>query len=457
MRVELRVKSGPYVGREFIFDRHATFIVGRGSDAHLPIPEDPFLSRHHFLIEINPPVCSFRDPGSTNGTKVNGLRVEKMRLHDGDIISAGNSAFLVRILDSDSFSVVCRSCGSPAPNEVSISARPGELVDWLCPTCASQNRRFPRPPQGYWIERWIGSGGMGDVFLVRRQADNRLFALKIMVPAVATSERAKRYFLREMNVLRNLQHRNIVAFYEAFEDQGQFQFLMEYVDGKGAAEWVRSLGAPLPIPAAANIGLQLLLALDHAHRQGYVHRDIKPSNVLVLGSTRRPLVKLSDFGLAKNFRDDAGFSGLTFEGDFGGSMGFLSPDHIRDFREVKAPADIYSAGATLYYLLTKRYPILDFDPRMANAITKTLEGPIVPLRVYRPDAPECLERILAQALEKRPEDRWSSAALMAEALRPVAVDPLTGQVPPLPGLLESEPDHSSSDDADATNERDTAK
>ncbi|RUL89369.1 FHA domain-containing serine/threonine-protein kinase [Tautonia sociabilis] len=425
MKTELRVSAGPHLGRTFSFNRHATFVVGRAHDAQCPMPDDPFLSRHHFLVEVNPPVCSVRDLGSTNGIRVNGVRVEHSRLHHGDLITAGNSAFKVVIESSGLLPVACRGCGTHAPPDLTISASPGENVEWYCPSCASRRRRYPRPPKGYWIESWIGGGGMGEVFLARRESDKLPVALKVMMPIVAASERARAYFLREMNVLRNLRHRNIVAFYEAIEDEGQFQLLMEYVDGKGALRWVEAQPGPPPIPAICSIGVQLLLALDHAHRRGFVHRDIKPSNVLVMGGARRPLVKLSDFGLAKNFRDEAGFNGLTIEGDFGGSMGFLSPDHIRDFREVKWPADIYSAGATLYYLLTGHYPFLDFDPKDADSITKTLEHPTVPLRAHRPDAPEALDRILRRSLEKNPADRWPSASAMAEALKPLAVDPLT--------------------------------
>ena len=193
---------------------------------------------------------------------------------------------------------------------------------------------------------------------------------------------------------------------------------MEYVVGKDAHEWVKALPGPLSASAGARIGVQLMMALDHAHTKGYVHRDIKPSNLLVTGPAIRPSIKLSDFGLAKSFRDNAGFAGLTHQGDIGGSGGFISPDHIRDFRDAKEPADIYSAGATLYYLFTNQYAFYNFNPNRADAYNMILEHPAVPVRAHRPDLPDGLDRVLRKALEKQPKDRWKSAAAMAAALKP---------------------------------------
>ena len=181
---------------------------------------------------------------------------------------------------------------------------------------------------------------------------------------------------------------------------------------------LRALKGPMPFSTAAQIGRHLLSALDYAHSKGYVHRDVKPSNLLVMGPPHRPRVKLSDFGLAKSFDETEGFTTLTRQGDIGGSIGFISPDHIRDFRDVREPADIYSAGATLFFLLTNRYPYLGFDPRQAGSYEIILQHPPVPLRAFRPDAPEGLERVLLKALQKQPRDRWKSAQAMAEALRP---------------------------------------
>jgi eukaryotic-like serine/threonine-protein kinase len=422
MKVDLEVTTGPHVGTVYHFDRHDTFVVGRSSQAQFSVPDDGFLSRHHFLIEFNPPACCLRDLGSTNGTKVNGLRVETVRLRDGDQISAGGSSFVIHVEESSSEAVKvrCIGCGVPAPPDLGVGEDGGETLTWLCETCKDHRRRYPSTHPGYLIERRIGAGGMGEVYLARHLETNRPVAIKMMVPAVAASDRAKLRFERELDVLKNLKHPKIVEFYDVFDLDGQYQLVMEYVDGKNALAWVSALPEPLSVHAAASMGVQLLSALDHAHAKGYVHRDIKPSNLLVMGQPQHPKLKLSDFGLAKSFRDNAGFAGLTHQGDIGGSSGFISPDHIRDFREAKEPADLYSVGATLYYLLSGQYPFFNFDPNRADSYTMILEHPPVPLRAHRPDVPDALDKIIRKALEKYPAARWKTAEAMAAALQPFA-------------------------------------
>ena len=422
MNVILQVTAGPHLGREYTFDRHDTFVVGRSSQAHFPVPDDGFLSRNHFLIEFNPPACLLRDLGSTNGTKVNGHAVDSIRLRDGDAIEAGESAFLLRIEETSSEGgpkIRCSRCGRVAPPDLAVNARPDEdHITWLCDACIAHRRQYPTTESDYLIERRLGGGGMGEVYLARHLETNRSVAIKMMVPSIAASDRAKLRFQRELEVLKNLRHPNIVEFYKMSELAGQFQLVMEYVAGRNAHEWANELSAPMSAATAARIGVHLLRALNHAHSKGYVHRDIKPSNLLVAGTAVRPIIKLSDFGLAKSFRDNAGFAGLTHQGDIGGSGGFISPDHIRDFRDAKAPADIYSAGATLYHLLTNQYPFYGFDPNRADSYAMILEHPAVPLRAHRPDLPEGLDKIILKSLEKQPKDRWKSAADMARALLP---------------------------------------
>jgi serine/threonine-protein kinase len=455
MGVVLRVTGGCHQGQEFLIDRAGHYIVGRASYADFALSRDSMLSREHFQMEVEPPFCHLVDLGSTNGTKVNQLRVERVRLREGDLVTAGDSAFMVHFTSSEQqpgSPGVCAACESPLGTGGIIAARVG---DWsplpldsaeaavpfnlarLCEDCEARRARFPQTHPDFVIEALIGEGGMGEVYRAWQISRKRRVAIKMMIAnwigasggegqASPQQQKAFSYFRREIVALRDMLmpggrcHPNIVEFYDLFEVNGQFQLVMEYVDGKNALHWVRSFREPLPIESGGRIALQLLAALHYAHTKGYVHRDVKPSNLLVIGPLHRPRCKLSDFGLAKNFVDSDLFTKLTRLGDVGGSIGFLSPEHIREFGEVKAPADIYCTAVTVFYLLTGKYPYLNFDPQRPDSYEMILEHPAVPLRAFRPDAPSSLERILLKALKKQPRDRWQTAKAMWQAIEPLA-------------------------------------
>ena len=464
MAIVLRIIDGPCSGREFRRDRLDTFVVGRSRLASCPVA-DRYLSRYHFLIEAQPPHCQVRDLGSRNGTKLNGRLIEGLvPLRDGDRLEAGDSLFEIRVEpethefrgsfgNSGPLSDSETTPGLPPPFELFPTPRPSlvtsqtrclecdaplrleERVDglapdddpngvaWICPACRDRLSRFPPPPPGYVLERWLGRGGMGSVHLGRHLQTGTRVAIKTLIPQIASHPRARAYFRREVEVMRALRHRRIVRYYGVVETAGRFQLIMEYVESIDAAQRLRIQEGPMETATVLRIGLQLLDALRHAHERGYVHRDIKPSNLLL---TPRPGgavgydLKLADFGLARSFRDQAGLTGLTNPGDLVGTLGFLAPDLIRDARAVTQSSDLYSVGATLYYLLTREYPYLNFDPRRDDSFQVVLEHPPLPLTARRPDLPEALSRVLERALEKSPRRRWPTAAAMADALRRVA-------------------------------------
>ena len=438
MNIVLRVISGPHEGQEYQIDQSGSFIVGRASRVTFPMTADLALSREHFQLENFPPLCHLVDLGSTNGTKVNGLRVERVLLREGDLVAAGDSAFAVHYSGGGGGTRLpdtCAGCGIQLDKGVSFSSTNLEeassvvmalqpmISSLLCAKCDARRKQFPETSPDYLIEEVIGEGGMGTVYRARQISRNRRVAIKMMIANSTAGEKALNYFHREIQALRDMLmpggkcHPNIVEFYELFQIEGHFQLVMEYVDGKNALDWVQALKQPMPFAAAALIGQDLLSALNFAHTKGYVHRDIKPSNLLVMGPVHRPRVKLSDFGLAKSMVNSTVFANMTRQGDVGGSVGFLSPEHIRQFGEVREPADIYCAGVTLFYLLTEKYPYLGFDPGRPDSYEMILDHPPVPLRAFRPDAPEGLEQILLKALRKRPHSRWKSAEAMRQALR----------------------------------------
>ncbi len=400
--------------------------------------DDLVLSRNHFQIDNKPPLCHLVDLGSTNGTKVNGLRVKQVALREGDVITAGDSAFIVHFMedskDTQDFAG-CAGCGGRIPIGARASRTTNEIVlidgqrsIWLCEACQARRLKFPKTATDYLIEEWIGGGGMGEVFRARQLSRNRPVAIKMLSTNSAIGEKASSYFRREIEVLKDLlmpggkSHHSIVSFYELYEVDSQFQLIMEYVDGKNAHEWLAGLSGPLPIASAAKIGSVLLMqAANFAHQKGYVHRDVKPSNLLIFGPVHRPRVKAHRLPACQEFRRNrrAWKASLTRQAETSAeSIGFISPEHIRQFSDIREPADIYSAAATPIFCSTEKYPYLGFDPRHADSYQMIFAASCRPCVRSRPDAPEGLERILLKALQKQPKGPLENRRrAMAAALR----------------------------------------
>jgi serine/threonine-protein kinase len=258
---------------------------------------------------------------------------------------------------------------------------------------------------------------MGVVYLAEREKDRTRVALKTIIPAVATNRVKLERFLREAEILRQLDHPNIVAFRETGFWHGRIYFVMDYVPGPTAAELLRRQG-PLPVRTAVRLLCQLLHALEYAHEKGFVHRDIKPGNVIVARIDGRRIVKLSDFGLARTYRASQ-ISGLTIHGNIGGTIPFMPPEQILSFRKVQPPSDQYSAAATLYNLLTDRY-IYDFPSTTVEALSMILDETPVSIHTRRPDIPAGLAAVIHRALTRAPQGRFADVREMRQELMPFA-------------------------------------
>jgi serine/threonine-protein kinase len=188
---------------------------------------------------------------------------------------------------------------------------------------------------------------------------------------------------------------------------------MDLVRGLDTWRLVKQEG-PLPIGRAAGLVCQLLEGLEYAHAKEYVHRDIKPPNVMVTKKEGREIVKLADFGLARYYQASQ-LSGLTLKGSWGGTVGFMAPEQITNFREVKPAGDQYSVGATLYYLLTKRL-VHKFPADVEGQMLMVLQETVVPVQSHRPEIPDGLAAIIHRALARKPKDRFPDVRVMRNAL-----------------------------------------
>lgn len=416
--VTLEVIAGPHQGARFQFDRHETFLVGRAPEARLQLIDDAHFSRHHFLLEFNPPRCFLRDLGSRNGTMVNGRKVTECYLNHGDVISGGRTRIRLSLPEAAKPPTPGETLSAPedaAPEEMTASTQAWEIV-----AAGAEEKVEALSVQvapGYELVRTLGEGGMGVVHLVRRLATGQLCALKIIQPGLATNEKAMQLFLREISVLSRLDHPHIIRFHEMGMTQGQFFFAMDYVETIDLQERLAKVATPVRIGIVAELICQVLEGLSYAHESGYVHRDIKPSNILVSEFWQQWNAKLADFGLAKNF-ENAGFSGMTFEGEVLGTVAFMPPEQISNARAAKPAGDIYSMGATLYQLLTRQLPF-DFR-RKKDHLAIILQDEPIPLAHYCLGIPEGLAALVHRALAKDPRDRFATAEAMRQALRPYA-------------------------------------
>ena len=445
MLITLTVTSGPLNGRTFTFERHDVFLVGRSPNAHARFPEDdPFFSRVHFLVEVNPPRCRLTDMGSRNGTYVNGKKVDVVDLDDGDEIRAGHTRITVRVaytaapvpVDSGDVGETQADIGLPDELPV-IPARPAAPAafedDDHDDSQGTEKTRGPgwsekttvaaRLPsgedipgiRGYEFVREIGHGSMGIVYLARREKDGMEVAIKTIHPAQASNPKVTAQFLAEAETLGRFNHPNIVRFYETGECGGVLYFVMEHVAGTDVAQVLKERPR-VEQRTAIRLAIQVLDALAHAHARGLVHRDIKPANILLaeLPDGKRQ-VKLADFGLARVYRASQ-ISGLTHMGDLGGTPAYMPPEQITNYRDVMPPADQYSTAAMLYHMLTGAW-VFDLPPMPAGLLTILNKDP-VPFSQRRPDLPGELGAVIHRALAKKPADRWPDVVAFRQALVP---------------------------------------
>jgi len=478
-QVTVMVVRGPLAGRTLVYTEPDTCLIGRNPDCHLVVPDDKDhvkVSRYQCRLEIHPPSVRLHDLKSRNGTVVAGRAVTgEVDLRDGDEVELGATVLRVGVLRPgttapteevplDRMPAVCDRCWCDVPEDLKAAWAVGD-GSYLCPKCRARGGEavcmrcgralpvgplrpaellcaacqagpgglldVPLPPplpriDGYAVQRELGKGGMGVVYLAREEATGAEVALKVMLPTVAVHPKARDLFQREMRAIRLLDHPNIVRLLDTGCSGGTFYFTMEYCAGGTVRDLVKARG-PLAVAEAIDLTLQALAGLDHAHNaripgredaaepggRGVVHRDLSPDNLFLAGAGPDRLCKLGDYGLATAV-DRAGLSGHTRTGTMGGKPAFVCRHQVRSYRGARPEVDVWAVAACLYAMLTGSPP-RDFPPGR-DPWTIVLESALVPIRQRRPDVPGPLAELIDRALDDAGDLRFATAAGLRDAL-----------------------------------------
>src|SRR5262245_1491616 len=256
------------------------------------------------------------------------------------------------------------------------------------------------------IQRKLGQGGMGAVYLAHHPGLNRAVAIKVLPGDLASNPEFRERFFREARLAARLEHPNVVQVHDVGEEQGIHYISMQYIEGKSLDGILREK-KKLALGEALAITKRVAVALAAAAKLGIVHRDIKPHNILV---SKEGVVKVADFGLAKD--EDANRS-ISEPGTIMGTPYYMSPEQAKG-EKVDPRGDIYSLGATLYHMLTGKRMFDGGTP--VSIVMKQISEEPVPLREVDPSIPEPVAAVVAKMLQKDPARRYASAEELIRAL-----------------------------------------
>ena len=312
----------------------------------------------------------------------------------------------------------CPDCQAVLPAEARFCLSCGARVEAVAPD-APVDPIFEALKQSigfqYRIERLLGRGGMGAVYLAHELALDRDVAIKVLPPEQAGAAELRERFRREARTAARLNHPNIVPLHTFGEVSGLVYFVMGFVRGESLGSRIARQG-PIQPEEARTLLAGICDALDYAHRQGVVHRDLKPDNILIDAESGAPM--LTDFGIAKASFSDAQ---LTTAGQLIGTPHYMSPEQASGRADVGARSDLYSLGVLGYEMLSGRLPFDAANPM--DALSQRLTRDPKPLGSAAPGLPSDLTLAVDRCLERDPANRWSDARSLREALLPSDEEP----------------------------------
>jgi eukaryotic-like serine/threonine-protein kinase len=483
LSITIALQLGTLPVKHHVFDVNQTIIVGKDPTCGIVI-DGRGVSRRHCQLEGSGDGWTIIDLGSTNGILLNGkvfggpdqpamkraiplthgdeigigesilkIQIEQepeqfteilvpKQSFDGKSIqtemlspqqlsqfSAGSAAFVPKPLHKTPSNPMHRpetfaidSPKSPKQKRASEEARSPAATQEVFQPSSGIGLTVPGPFRNYFLEKRIGVGGMGEVFLATLQstsksAPDELWAIKFLKPQSDLSEMDRARFVREMEITLNMQHNALIRCVDCGDENGQLFIVMDYCTGGNLHELLKRSGK-LKVRRAVRLMDRLLAGVDFAHEKGIVHRDLKPSNILLhKDANDKYLPKISDFGLAKSYLQ-AGESGMTVNGAVGGSWAYMPKEQLTNFRFVSPQSDVWSLGAILYECLTLKLP----RPmeKGSDPIRTILESKIVPLQELMPELHPEVIKFVMKCLAREPEQRYQDAGAMRTALKVMA-------------------------------------
>jgi serine/threonine-protein kinase len=302
----------------------------------------------------------------------------------------------------------CPKCGTEYPDTTTLCPSDGVALEKTDDSLIGQVLAGK-----YRIDERLSEGGMGTVYRGTHVLMDKTVAVKVLRPSLAADEKIVARFSREARAASKISHPHALSVTDFGESENGVVFLvMEYLSGKTLKEIIRQEG-PMPLTRAVEILRQVGGALDAAHAEGVVHRDLKSDNIMLLSSSGTDYAKVLDFGIAKIKEPEGTYDpGLTAPDLVIGTPQYMSPEQCSQSPDIDARSDIYSLGVILYEMLVGHVPFTGESP--TAIMLKHLQHPAPSVLAERSDVPKAVGRVVARALEKRPEDRYESVGQLVE-------------------------------------------
>lgn len=304
----------------------------------------------------------------------------------------------------------CPKCGKEYPDTTTLCPSDGVALEKQDDSLLGQILA-----EKYRIEERLSGGGMGTVYRGTHVLMDKKVAIKVLRPALAADEKIVARFSREARAASRISHPHALSVTDFGEAENGVVFLvMEYLSGQTLKELIRQEG-PMPLSRAVDILRQVGGALDAAHAEGVVHRDLKSDNIMLLSSYGTDYAKVLDFGIAKIKEPEGGYDpGLTAPDLVIGTPQYMSPEQCSQSPDIDSRSDLYSLGVILYEMLVGHVPFT--GPSPTSIMLKHLQEPAPSVLGERDDLPKPVGRVVARALEKRPEDRYQTIGELIEDL-----------------------------------------